>query len=221
MAIKLLGEKCGFEDEEEIKRMLGKGNYEKSAILISSLNLDSKTSVPISSSKVVNLRNGHFEQFSDVEKSILDGKIVRDSDCFSGYEELLCALVLKKVESDGNVLRYLLKTDLISVTEFIEKAEVMNVYDYEMICDKSNDPEIIFKYLKLVPTLSQKLKEKVIVGSIDAEDVESLSLPAQWHIFQQLGDKRERKDEAELLYLKYKNNFDGSGEMFNLNDKQV
>lgn len=208
VAIKLLRKKYGIE-KVEIR------DYENSALLISELGRTSADiKAPVSSSKVINLRNGHFDQFSEVERSILNGLL---TDSYSnGYEKLLCAVSGSKITgiTDMNVLRYLLRIDRITVNEFITftSAQLMNIADYELICEKTNDPEITFDYLKKIPMLSCALRAKNLTILGENEDIMNLFFPAQWHIFK--GDKGNLNELSKSLYEKYKNNCDGSGEIF-------
>lgn len=205
VAIKLLREKYGIE-KVEIR------DYENSALLSSELNVDG-VKPPVSSSKVINLRNGRFDRFSEVERSILNGRV---PDSYSnGYEQLLFVLSCdSKITgiTDMNLLRYLLRMDRIAVDEFITSAQLMDITDYELICEKSSDPEITFDYLKKIPMLSWTMRAKNLTVLGGNEDIMNLSLPAQWHIFK--GDKDSLNELAKSLYEKYKNNCDGSGEIF-------
>lgn len=214
MTVKLLKEKFGCEDVE-ITRMFS-GVDEMSALLISDLAFPKIGSVPISTSKIVNLKNNHYDQFSDIEQAVLNGKPF-DGPISNGYEEFLNLLQTNCNDthiSDTNILRYLLYTDKITVEKFIQHNPSLSSFDHELIIKKSSDnPKLALEHLKKISFLSYDLKQANLnIVAVD-EDIENLSLPAQWHIIKN-SRKGENEEICRRLYEKYKNNFDGSGEIF-------
>ena len=88
--------------------------------------------------------------------------------------------------TDMNLLRYLLRMDRITVDEFITSAQLMNITDYELICEKSSDPEITSDYLKRFRCSVGQCEQKNLTVLGGNEDIMDLSLPAQWHISKEI-----------------------------------
>lgn len=226
MIIRVLRDKLKT-DTDEIERMLsfeGDGGSRMSAVISAELGKEcGNKRAPLSSSKVVNFLNGHFEEFSAVERTVLVNDSINTKPS-NGYERFL----LGEAESidDPNVLRELFRQGKVNLDLFLEKMrESLEIEDYEMISCKAHaelDILVFWKFLDKIPFLTKKIKElwpNRKFYSVDREALvinSSSSLPVLYHFFKILVEFRDL-EEAEVedwsedyiemageLYEKYK-----------------
>lgn len=226
MVIKLLDIKEDYDDD-----VIGvlRNENKHSAVICASLrekfiNFNDSKNIK-SSSKLINLINGNYKSFSARERAILEDRTDNTEDNKSGYEKYIGILSSshKQVINDPNVLRYLLKVDKITLKEFMKQAgEKLESVDYELIAMKTFDPELFWDSLNKINFMifsyeyyEGKSKSSNMLEYMMDKDIKSYSLPAQVYFFKLLNGGPKCYDSlANDLYEKYKNNFDGTAEMF-------
>lgn len=228
--------------DEQVMEMINEESL-KSAVIRAALTekgFETSGKVQISSSKLINLINGNYEKFSEIERAILEDKSITNRG-ISSYEKYLLALgdtdindVIGDCELvDPNVLRHLLKIDKLSSNDFIKQIpNNLSLVDYELIKTKTYDFELFWKCLNSSDFISlDGLEIKPYMKDyMMNKDIRSLTLPAQVYFFKLLNNSEDDYDEylksvANDLYEKYKDNFDGSGlifkEFINKNNKSI
>ena len=225
MVIKLLN----LKEDDDVIRMLRNEN-KHSALICASLiekfkdfkHLLNNKNIK-SSSKLINLINGNYESFSEIEQAILEDKSVNTDDGYNnGYEHYISFFSDHKhvIIFDPNVLRYLLKLDKITLKEFMKQMRKLESIDFELIAMKTFDSELFWNSLNKINfmILSEdnfEVKQSCILEYMMDKDIKSYSLPAQLYFFKLLNEGDEFYDSCAVdLYEKYKNNFDETAEIF-------
>ena len=221
MAIKVLS----VDDREDVLRMSGEGCKE-SAVICAAIKEkfdDYCAGKGIkSSSKLINLINGNYEEFTETECAILEEKYCM-SNSPSEYEKYLRVLNGENIViSNPVILRRLFKNNKISCSEFVEYFHVkLEPVDHELIASKTSDPQSFWNSLNSIDFIVNDdmvaVKDSFLEYMMD-KDIKSCSLPAQQCLFNLLNRSKTNDERFKLvaveLYNKYKDNFDGSAKVF-------
>lgn len=224
MILKILKRFGCFDKVDDVSIVSGFNGM--SALIQSELNDEYKSDakmIPKSSSKVVNLLNGHFEDFSPIERSILSHKEVSPDIALTEYEKFISGKYFDV--KDHRVLRELLRIDLLSVEEYLKFKIPL---DPELIVSKTKDAKIFWEYLgKCDEFVTKRLKsielEREFYDHLKAEGiiVDDQELPKIWFIFKLIqefeSDEKSRLKFKEIglnLHERYKDNFDIQAQVF-------
>lgn len=210
-------------DEADVIRML---DVKNSSALIHSVLKDEYglkcNPAPKSSSKVVNLLNGHFEGFSEIEKAVLTSQPVEsDNLSLNEYEKYIAHYTSDVI--DPNILRELLRTDRITVEEYMRMTKSES-HDSDLIVLKTNDPGVFWMNLgQCEEFISDKmqgieLRKEFYDYYKPLCDLKECRLPVLWYFFRLIkefeSDLMQYKEIGAEFYKKYAGNFDGSASAF-------
>lgn len=228
MILRVLRRDCEVDDDEGVIRMMDNANMSAliHSVLREEYNIKDSKHIPANSaSKVVNLLNGHFDDFSAVESSVLKSDLSRvDRSNLSEYEKYIlceCGVNIR----DPNVLRELLRIDRISVQEYMKSTGNL---DAELIVSKTKDPEIFWKFLERCDEFVTDEMHKIELRREFYDYYKSYlpdecsRLPVLWYLFklvkefeiEETEDLTKFREMGKGLYDKYGSNFDGSGSVF-------
>lgn len=210
MTVKILKEKFGTE-LDEIKRRIRNGSIESNSMEKYPPNISAELSLPapVSTSKVLNFFNGHYESFTKVEQAILRNENTKHLECRNGYENLL---VRSKDTDDPNLLRNLFCIGKIDVSEFISKMEEnLEIEDYEMILSTNQvDNDQVWDLLNKIPILTDKIKMIEVGRERFNHNIVPSSLPVRYYYnkllrsFEDFSEKEEEEEEEETYNYKIK-----------------